>query len=104
MSIPEYHQHEEFQNRSRKLSEIRALGIDPYPPKYIPTKKSADLAFEMEGNEKEQPLTPRFRDGSCYFGQWVKMHSLICKTRLAGSRSCSIGMKQRCKTWTLRPI
>ncbi|MDP1608186.1 MAG: lysine--tRNA ligase [Chlamydiales bacterium] len=51
MSTPEYHTHEEFQNRSRKLSEIRELGIDPYPPKYIPIKKNSELTIEMEGKE-----------------------------------------------------
>lgn len=29
--VPTYHAHEEFQNRTRKLGEIRALGIEPYP-------------------------------------------------------------------------
>lgn len=46
--IPEYHSHEEFQNRSRKLAEIRELGIDPYPPKYVNTQKCAQLALEGE--------------------------------------------------------
>lgn len=41
--IPEYHHHEEFQNRTRKLSEIRQLGIDPYPHKFTPTHTAADL-------------------------------------------------------------
>ena len=50
-SIPEYHHHEEFQNRSRKLAEIRDLGIDPYPPKYVHTQKCAELAVEAEGKE-----------------------------------------------------
>lgn len=31
---PEYHHHEEFRNRSRKLAEIQELGIDPYPHKF----------------------------------------------------------------------
>lgn len=31
---PEYHQQEEFQNRSRKLTELRQLNIDPYPAKF----------------------------------------------------------------------
>ncbi|MBS0625717.1 MAG: lysine--tRNA ligase [Verrucomicrobia bacterium] len=51
MSTPEYHAHEEFQNRTRKLAEIRALGIDPYPPKYVHTKRTAELALETEGKE-----------------------------------------------------
>ncbi len=49
--LPEYHSHEEFQNRSRKLAEIKALQIDPYPPKYVQTKRSAELMLETEGKE-----------------------------------------------------
>lgn len=49
--LPEYHHHEEFQNRSRKLSEIRALGINPYPHKYVHTKRTAEIALAAEANE-----------------------------------------------------
>ncbi len=49
--VPEYHSHEEFQNRSRKLAEIRALGIDPYPPKFVPTATTARLTIDQEGKE-----------------------------------------------------
>ncbi|HSX11388.1 MAG TPA: lysine--tRNA ligase [Chlamydiales bacterium] len=49
--VPEYHKHEEFQNRSRKLEEIRSLGIDPYPPKYVHTQRAAQIALECEGKE-----------------------------------------------------
>jgi lysyl-tRNA synthetase class 2 len=49
--IPEYHHHEEFLNRSKKLAEIRAFGIDPYPPKYVQTKKAAEIAVQNEGKE-----------------------------------------------------
>ncbi len=48
---PEYHSHEEFQNRSRKLAEIRELGVDPYPPKYVHTQKASQLTVETEGKE-----------------------------------------------------
>ncbi len=48
---PDYHQHEEFQNRSRKLAEIRALGMDPYPHKYIPTQKTSQIISACEGKE-----------------------------------------------------
>jgi lysyl-tRNA synthetase, class II len=41
--LPEYHQHEEFRNRSAKLSEIRQLGINPYPHKYSPTTNPESL-------------------------------------------------------------
>lgn len=40
---PEYHEHEEFQLRSRKLAEIRALGIEPYPHLYKPTEHAEAL-------------------------------------------------------------
>lgn len=49
--VPEYHNHEEFQNRSRKLQEIRELGIDPYPPKYVNTQKCAQITLDSEGKE-----------------------------------------------------
>lgn len=49
--IPEYHQTEEFQNRSRKLAEIRALGIDPYPHKYVHTQKATEIALQEESEE-----------------------------------------------------
>ena len=51
MSSPEYHSHEEFQNRSKKLAEIRSLGIDPYPAKHVPTKKTFLITSEMEEKE-----------------------------------------------------
>lgn len=50
-SAPDYHSHEEFQNRSRKLGEIRELGIDPFPPKFVHTQKAAQLALETEGKQ-----------------------------------------------------
>lgn len=40
---PEYHNHEEFQNRTRKLSEIRSLGVEPYPHHYTPTHEINSL-------------------------------------------------------------
>lgn len=40
---PEYCKSDEFQIRSQKLEEIRALGINPYPPKYDPNAKSGEL-------------------------------------------------------------
>ncbi len=51
LSQPEYQSHEEFQNRSRKLTEIRALGVDPYPPKYVHTQRASQLATENEGKD-----------------------------------------------------
>lgn len=42
---PEYHQQEEFQNRSRKLQEIRDMGMIPYPAKY--EKKESALSLQQ---------------------------------------------------------
>ncbi|MBM3184398.1 MAG: lysine--tRNA ligase, partial [Chlamydiae bacterium] len=51
MSAPDYHHTEEFQNRSRKLAEIRVLGVEPYPHKYPSTAKTAKIALDAEGKE-----------------------------------------------------
>src|SRR5262249_12598996 len=40
---PEYHEQEEFQNRLRKLHEIRSLGINPYPHAYKATAEAKSL-------------------------------------------------------------
>jgi lysyl-tRNA synthetase class 2 len=42
---------QEFQNRSQKLAEIRALGIDPYPAKFTPTHSAHALLHKYEGKE-----------------------------------------------------
>ena len=49
--IPEYQQQEEFQNRSRKLGEIRQAKVDPYPHQYKPTHTA--LAIHQQFNGKE---------------------------------------------------
>lgn len=46
--IPHYHEHEEFKNRTSKLSEMRELGIDPYPPVFKPAITAKALADEYE--------------------------------------------------------
>lgn len=40
---PSYHQHEEYQNRLRKLEELREFGVEPYPHKYSPTHTAKSL-------------------------------------------------------------
>ncbi len=51
MTIPDYHHHDEFKNRSEKLAEIRALGIDPYPPKFSPTQSAHALQHKYASKE-----------------------------------------------------
>lgn len=45
--MPDYHQHEEFLNRTRKLNEIKELGIEPYPHDYTPTHQAEVLHKEF---------------------------------------------------------
>lgn len=49
---PDYHQQEEFQNRSRKLAEIRSLGVDPYPHKF----QKQHTANELHDTYANQPI------------------------------------------------
>lgn len=51
MTEPDYHQHEEFINRSQKLAEIKEMGIDPYPPKFTPSATPGELNAIWEGKE-----------------------------------------------------
>jgi len=53
-----YSQSEEFQNRSRKLREMRELGIEPYPHKYLLTKKIEALsAYLSSDSDSEDTLS-----------------------------------------------
>src|SRR3990167_6694096 len=49
--LPDYHHGEEFQNRTRKLAEIRALGINPYPHKFPKTERTSTLLFNSEAKD-----------------------------------------------------
>lgn len=51
MQKPDYHAHEEFQNRSSKLKEIKHLGLDPYPHKFLPTHTAQALLHKYESQE-----------------------------------------------------
>jgi lysyl-tRNA synthetase class 2 len=51
-SLPEYHQHEEFQNRSRKLHDLKEMGIAPYPHHFTPLHSAAELAHRYH----DQPV------------------------------------------------
>jgi lysyl-tRNA synthetase class 2 len=49
---PDYHSYEEFQNRSRKLKELRELGIEPYPHKY----NNSHTAHELQAKYPDHSL------------------------------------------------
>jgi lysyl-tRNA synthetase class 2 len=42
-TLPAYHSLDEFQIRSKKLEELRSLGIEPYPHKYTPDHTAHNL-------------------------------------------------------------
>ncbi len=46
----EYEKHEEFQNRIRKLQEIKDLGIEPYPHHFKPTHLAHPLHLQYKEN------------------------------------------------------
>ena len=48
---PQYHRHEEFVNRTKKLQEIKELGIDPFPPIFSPTATLGQITEQSEGKE-----------------------------------------------------
>lgn len=60
----EWQDNEEFINRSKKLEEIRALDIIPYPHTFSPTHEAENLAITYEKNtigtseDAEKGLTP----------------------------------------------
>lgn len=55
--LPAYHQYEEFQNRTKKLAELRQAGIEPYPHHYRPTHTIEKIVSEYQeatiGNSEE---------------------------------------------------
>lgn len=48
---PDYHHQEEFQNRTRKLADIRGCNVEPYPHKYTPTHTALSLQQDFNGIE-----------------------------------------------------
>ena len=47
--LPHYHKQEDFINRTRKLGEIRELGVEPYPHTFTPSHSITDI---IEGYEE----------------------------------------------------
>ncbi len=47
---PDYHHHDEFITRSKKLEEIRQLGIDPYPHHFSPSITAEPLQQKYENH------------------------------------------------------
>lgn len=51
IKLPEYQTQEDFQIRSKKLEEIKALGINPYPHKYTPTNTVQEIPTKFKDQE-----------------------------------------------------
>ena len=47
---PSYHDTEEFQNRTKKLEEIKSLGVEPYPHHFPPTHTAHALTTTYEND------------------------------------------------------
>lgn len=75
---PEYHSHEEFQNRSRKLAEIREMGIDPYPHKFTPKNTALDLhrRFDNEAIGHSEDAAAGSTETVCVAGRLVLFRSM----------------------------
>lgn len=75
---PEYHSHEEFQNRSRKLAELKDLAIEPYPAKYNPTHQTKELLEQYQGStigHSEEAMTGK-TPKVCIAGRLVLFRSM----------------------------
>jgi len=75
---PDYHCHEPFQIRSRKLKEIREMGIDPYPHNYMPTHRVHAIRKQFEKSEigdskdAEEGITPKI----CVAGRMILFRAM----------------------------
>src|SRR5207244_316954 len=62
--MDDFQSNEEYRNRVRKLEELRALGVEPYPHNFIPTHDSSALQIDFgigktgSSEEAEKGLTP----------------------------------------------
>lgn len=50
VQTPSYMETEEYQNRLRKLEEIRELGVEPYPHKFSPSHSAGQIARDCEND------------------------------------------------------
>ncbi len=75
---PDYHQHEEFLNRTRKLAEIRAANINPFPPKYSPTHTAESLhkKYDKEEIGHSEEATEGKTPEVCVSGRLVLFRSM----------------------------
>jgi lysyl-tRNA synthetase class 2 len=75
---PEYHQYEEFRNRSTKLSEIRKSGIDPYPHTFKPTHHAGLLADKYTDQEcgHSEDAANATTPGVCIAGRLILFRSM----------------------------
>jgi len=75
---PDYHCHEPFQIRSRKLKEIREIGVDPYPHKYTPMHRVHAILKQFEGSavgnsgDAEEGTTPKI----CVAGRMILFRAM----------------------------
>ena len=76
----DYHEFDEYKNRRKKLEEIRALGVDPYPHKYEITHSVADVL----SNYSEEDQIGSFEDGKEMRSDHVKVAGRVVLHRSMG--------------------
>lgn len=75
---PEYHEHEEYQNRLRKLHELKEIHIEPYPHRYDPTATTEELHQKFEGADIGNSETAARGEGesTCVAGRIVLFRAM----------------------------
>ena len=93
---PEYQTQEEYQNRLKKLNELRSLGVEPFPHKFIPTSTADDLYKDNKdkqiGHSEDAAAgtTPKVTiAGRLVLFRAMETLLLMFKTTPAEFRSCS---------------
>ncbi|MCH9621629.1 MAG: Lysine--tRNA ligase [Chlamydiia bacterium] len=76
----DYHGYDEYKNRVKKLDEIKALGIDPYPHKY----ENTHTIKEIIGNYTDEDEIGSFDDGKEKRSDHVKVSGRIVLHRSMG--------------------
>lgn len=75
---PKYHENEEFQNRIKKLEEIRNLGVEPYPYRYLPTHTAQQLQelFESDTVGNSEDAAAGKTPGVCVAGRLILFRAM----------------------------
>ncbi len=79
---PEYHEHESFVTRTKKLQDIQEMGINPYPAKYKPTHLANSIKESFD-----KRVTENFEDALAKRGEKVRVAGRIMLFRAMGKNA-----------------